>query len=595
MLFPIRNNFRNSIEVTGLWKFKPDPNDIGEQEEWFQGFESDIDIAVPGSWNEQLEEFGLMHYVGPAWFSKSVFISRDAQNKNILLRIGSADYHAKVWINGTFVGEHHFGFIPFEFQINKFVQCGEIAQIVICVDNRLSNDSIPQGINSEQYETEHRLREETFPPARFDFTPFGGIHRPVQFLTIPLQYLDTIKVDTTYSNGSGSVSLSLSTKNIQSASAVAIIKGGSTSVTASSTITNNSSIINFALPDCHCWSPEDPFLYELTIQVQQNNQIVDEYLLSVGIREIKIDGNKLLLNGKEIYLKGFGKHEDFYVIGKGLSLPLMVKDFAMMKWINANSFRTSHYPYAEEMMFYADKKGILVIDEVPAVSLDFRHVTEKSLANHKEFIRKLIERDHNHPSVIIWALGNEPNLVGEPTYTTGKSRNYWKEVFDTARSFDSSRPLIVPNCLRAGIDDPVMELSDIVCINRYYGWYEYPGQLVKGIKVLEIEMDAIFKKYRKPMMMTEFGADTIPGFHSTSDQMFTEEYQEKLILMYIQLIRSKSYMIGEHVWNFADFRAPQNMRRVVLNMKGVFTRNRSPKQAAFLLKKIWADNTMGKV
>jgi beta-glucuronidase len=141
--------------------------------------------------------------------------------------------------------------------------------------------------------------------------------------------------------------------------------------------------------------------------------------------------------------------------------------------------------------------------------------------------------------------------------------------------------------LRAGIDDPVLELSDIICLNRYYGWYEYPGRLDCGIKVLEEEIDTIFARYKKPIMMTEFGVDTLPGFHSTSDQMFTEEYQSKFIEKYIKLLRSKSYLIGEHVWNFADFRTPQNMRRVLLNMKGVFTRNRDPKAAAFLLKKIW--------
>ena len=229
----------------------------------------------------------------------------------------------------------------------------------------------------------------------------------------------------------------------------------------------------------------------------------------------------------------------------------------------------------------------MIIDEIPAVSLDFRYVSDKTLDIHKEYIKRLFERDYNHPSVIIWSLGNEPNLVGDGGYYNGKARKYWEEVFAYSRSIDPSRPKTVPNCLRAGIEDPVLALSDIVSINRYYGWYEYPGRLGCGLKVLEEELDAIFAKYNKPVLMTEFGVDALPGYHSTSDQMFTEEYQVKFLEQYIKLLRSKKFVIGEHVWNFADFRTPQNMRRVLLNMKGVFTRNRDPKAAAFLLKNIW--------
>ncbi len=312
--------------------------------------------------------------------------------------------------------------------------------------------------------------------------------------------------------------------------------------------------------------------------------------MPIGIREIKISDYKLLLNGKEIYLQGFGKHEDYSAIGKGLFLPLMVKDFELLKWINANSFRTSHYPYAEEIMFYADKKGILIIDEVPAVSLDFRYVNENTKKNHLEFIDRLIERDYNHPSVIVWSVGNEPNIVGDESYYDGTGKKYWKEIFDYTRSLDNSRPLTVPNCTRAGVNDPVFEFSDILSINRYYGWYEHPGMLEYACEKLSQEMDEIYKLYNKPMLLTEFGSDTMPGFHSTSVQMFTEEYQTKLIEMYIDVIRSKSYTIGEQVWNFADFRTPQHFRRVVLNLKGIFTRERAPKSAAFKLKEIWKAN-----
>ena len=587
MLFPVQNKFRNLIDLCGLWQFKVDPENIGEKEQWYKKFESECDIAVPGSWNEQLEEAGLLHYIGLAWYRKKFFVPSEWINKSIFIRFGSADYFSKVWINGILLGENNLGFLPFEFDITKYVRCGEEAEIVLCLNNHLNDDSIPQGITAKNYLDENRLREETFPAARFDFSPFGGIHRPVYLISKPKTHLTNIKVDTSISGTTGIVDVSGILSSGLNGSVLLKILSNDVKNKTVVKVNENSFNGRIVIEDCRFWSNENPHLYNLEVIILKEEVEVDFYSLPIGIREVKIANNKLYLNGKETYLKGFGKHEDFSVIGKGLMLPLMVKDFQMMKWINANSFRTSHYPYAEEMMFYADKKGILIIDEIPAVSLDFRYVSDKNLVTHKEYIQRLFERDYNHPSVIIWSLGNEPNLVGDSGYYNGKAKKYWKDVFEYSRSLDSTRPKTVPNCLRAGIDDPVLELSDIICINRYYGWYEYPGRLDCGIKVLEEEIDSIFARYNKPLMMTEFGVDTLPGFHSTSDQMFTEEYQSKFIEKYIKLLRSKNFVIGEHVWNFADFRTPQNMRRVLLNMKGVFTRNRDPKAAAFLLKKIW--------
>jgi len=589
MLYPVQNAFRNILDLSGLWKFKIDPQNLGEKEKWFNGFNSNMDIALPGSWNEQLEEAGLLHYVGSAWYYRKIILPTEYNRKRILIRIGSADYNSKIWINGKFVGENKLGFLPFEFDITRFCKLGEQCDIVILVNNELTSSTIPQGIRSSQYLDENRLREETNPPARFDFSPFGGIHRPVQIITTPLEYIKLIKIDTKITGlRKGEIQAEIEIFGSASSEIIIFIDNVKNILRSSKSIQNKKAKIKLEINNCKFWTPEHPFLYELKVQLKKDSQIVDEYSLPIGIREIKIEGNKLLLNNKIIYLKGFGKHEDFSTIGKGLLLPLVVKDFGLIKWINANSFRTSHYPYSEEIMFYADKKGILVIDEVPAVSLDIRFANDETLKNHKEYITRLIDRDYNHPSVIMWAVGNEPNLVGAEEYFNGSGKRYWKEIFLHTRKLDKLRPITVPNCTRAGINDPVLEFCDVISLNRYYGWYEFPGNLELASKILSDEMDKIFKKYKKPILLTEFGADTLSGEHSTSIQMFTEEYQSMLLEKYIDVIRSKSYTIGEQLWNFADFRTPQHFRRVVLNQKGIFTRDRKPKLAAFKLKEIWA-------
>lgn len=590
MLYPIQNNYRHIIDLNGLWEILVDPNNEGFSKNYQKGFHSDYIVAVPGSWNEQLEEAGLLHYVGTIWFTRSFNVPDVFHNKSILLRIDSIDFNSKVWINGNYIGENNFGFLPFEYDITSYINFNDENIIVIWVNNELDNETIPQGIKSETYRSENRLREETNPPARFDFCLYGGIHRPIRLLILPYFYIDKIFIDSKVNN-ENSCSLKFRVLTNNDINAQVLIKINK-EVAAIGIIKKGIAEFLAELKNPILWFPENPYLYNLKIQLLVNNEIIDEYILEYGIRTVSINNRKIFINGKEYYLKGFGKHEDFSIIGRGLFLPGIVKDFSLLKWINANSFRTSHYPYAEEILYFADKKGILVIDEVPAVSLDFRYTNEKTLLNHKEFITRLIERDYNHSCVIIWSVGNEPNLVGANEYYNGKGREYWKEIFNLTKTLDPFRPVTVPNCSRAGLNDPVFEFCDIISINRYYGWYEYPADFQKVKEILNEELESLYKEYKKPILFTEFGADTLVGEHSSSLQMFTEEFQIKLLKEYLQIIRTKDFIIGEHIWTFADFRTPQHFRRVILNLKGVFTRERKPKGAAFFLKEYWENKVI---
>ena len=124
-------------------------------------------------------------------------------------------------------------------------------------------------------------------------------------------------------------------------------------------------------------------------------------------------------------------------------------------------------------------------------------------------------------------------------------------------------------------------------INRYYGWYTKPADIELAVKNLGEELDRTFEKYGKPIVITEFGADTVEGLHSTTAQMFTEEFQTEFTLRYLDVIEEREFCAGAHVWNFADFLTPQHFRRLILNKKGVFTRDRNPKSVAFRLRERW--------
>ncbi|NOZ60704.1 MAG: beta-glucuronidase [Calditrichaeota bacterium] len=589
MLYPQNNRCRVAIDLSDFWEIKVPKQQDENEENFFRGFEADSFCGVPGSWNEQLAERGLMNYIGKIYYQKEFVLSKNFRGNRILLRFGSADYRAKVWVNGKEIGGHEGGFLPFTFDITNVVDFEQANLIVVCVDNSLNHDTIPQGVTQDDYLNFHKARHQTFPPTVFDFLTFGGLNRPVKIAIVPEKYFTEFEVKTSIEGSVGMIEFKSFINRF--------FNGGNVSVSLWEKETQiqqqkielreNMSAGDFVVKNCHFWSPDDPFLYKLKFELFENSEFVDEYSLEVGVREISWDNNHLYLNKEKIFLRGFGKHEDFPVLGKGLSFPVIVKDFQLMKWIGANSFRTSHYPYAEEIMQLADRMGFLVIAEVPAVSLNFRFVTEKTLENHKKALRELITRDRNHPCVIGWSVANEPGIWGEDESNSEKSHKYWQEIFQYTRELDPTRPLTLPTYPHWKEKDPVYKYCDIISLNRYWGWYEIPSDLDKVEKKLKAEIQKLHDKYDRPILMTEFGADTIEGLHATYPQLFTEEYQTSLIMKYFEVIESFPFTVGEHIWNFADFRTAQHFRRVVLNKKGVFNRQRDPKSAAFVIRKHW--------
>ncbi len=193
----------------------------------------------------------------------------------------------------------------------------------------------------------------------------------------------------------------------------------------------------------------------------------------------------------------------------------------------------------------------------------------------------MIERDKNHPSVVMWSLANEPH-----SKRPGAAA-FFKNLTQLARNLDKTRPITLVSYL--GTAEESFRFLDVVCVNRYFGWYSEPGDLDKAIPRLSKDLDAIHRKFKKPILVTEFGADAVPGSHADPPTMFSEEYQAEMIERYLKVIGQKPYVSGAHVWNLNDFRTAQATHRPNgINYKGVFTRDRKPKLAAHTLRKIWA-------
>lgn len=342
----------------------------------------------------------------------------------------------------------------------------------------------------------------------------------------------------------------------------------------------------------------DAYLYTVHVELIKDEEVVDTYDEPFGVRSIRVADGQFLINEKPFYFKGFGKHEDTFINGRGLNEAANLLDLNLLKEIGANSFRTSHYPYSEEMMRLADRLGVVVIDEVPAVglfqnfnaSLDLSPKDNgtwnvmKTKEAHEQVIAELVKRDKNHPSVVMWVVANEPASHEEGAH------EYFEPSVKLYKDLDpEKRPVTLVNIMMANPkNDKAMDLVDVICLNRYYGWYVEHGNLVKAEEELEKELEEWQALYPdKPIVMTEYGADTLPGLHSMWHTPYTEEFQIDFYDMSHKVFDSIPNLVGEQVWNFADFETNLMILRVQGNHKGLFSRNRQPKSVVRHFKKRW--------
>jgi beta-glucuronidase len=581
MLFPQSNSLRQSKELAAFWDLRFDAANVGLQANWKNGFTEGRPAAVPASWNDQFEDG--RDFLGPAWYQTSFNLpwGWNSQNQHrIMLRFGSVNYLADIWLNGISLGSHEGGHLPFEFEITDLVRADDNL-LVVRVDGQLAPDRVPPGnIPPDPGDT---FPNRAFPDASFDFFPFCGIHRPVVIYAIPSEGIADITVVTDIQAQAGIIQIQIRrTGDGTAVIARSTLRSHGVELSAEQSFVADTSEMTIIVPDATLWSPDSPALYELTVMLIHDGVPSDQYSLHIGIRTIQVDGDQLLLNGKPIKLVGFGRHEDFPIAGRGFVPAVVIKDFALMQWTGANSFRTTHYPYAEQMMELADRLGFLIIDETPAVGLFFREEgLQRRLGLCRQYTRELIARDKNHPSVIMWSLANEPHSW-KPD-----AKAFFRDLYELAKSMDSTRPITVVSFL--GKREEAFEFCDVMCLNRYYGWYSQQGYLTEGVDLLSAELDELYATYQKPLILSEFGADTLAGWHAQPPEMFSEEYQAEMLTRYIELLNSKSYVVGQHVWNLCDFKTGQGIHRVGgLNLKGVFTRDRRPKLAAHQLKLLWS-------
>ena len=322
------------------------------------------------------------------FYQNTFYLPSESRERAVRLRVGAVSFKASVWLNGEKLGDWNVAYLPFEFEVTRLVEHGEPNRLVIAVNNEQTMEMINQGRTYLGAERPLGRAHQGTPLVYQDFYPYGGIHRLVRIQILPSTHILSIKAVPGLTRGVGTLAYAVQVaRDHYDAILISLMDGEQVVCQA------NEPAGELKLAQAEPWSPEDPHLYTLRVELIQGKQVVDRYDLDTGFRSIAISETELLLNDKPVFLRGFGKHEDFHLIGKGLHPALLVKDFELLKWIGANSFRTSHYPYAEEWLQLADRFGFMVIGETPACFLDVREHADKLMMAHKASLEQLIARD----------------------------------------------------------------------------------------------------------------------------------------------------------------------------------------------------------
>ncbi|MHA1265807.1 MAG: glycoside hydrolase family 2 protein [Candidatus Helarchaeota archaeon] len=551
------------------WRYRCDPDALGERENWHDpGFikkrwDELPTVSIPSCWNTILEKgkYPYDRYIGYFWFFSHFVLKNIDDDHTYYISFKAINYYCKIWINGTYLGDHEGGFLPFKLRIpTKILE--EMNFLTVTVENYRRADRLPALF--------------------FDWYHWGGIFRDVDLEILPKERVEWAHI-TTKELLANSAILFVECKLTQKGRLTWKILQNST-VIKQDCIDANGKKLQFLInvPDPQLWSVKNPTLYEFQAQLNDSSEI---YSTKFGIRTISVGPHGIYLNGHIIKLRGVSLHEELMPYGRSIPRPERAKDLHAIKKLGFNTLRTAHYSHDETLLHFADKIGLLVLEEIPVYwNCDFKNPNVLKLA--AKMLRSLIFRDFNHPSVILWSVGNEIPVEHKACY------DFIDQLMRYGRKLDSSR--IITYVSSRMVSDRLRKNSDLPCLNIYFGWYLFSERNLNRV------LDLIHATAsNQPLLITEFGAGAKYGFHSADLLKFSEEKQASILSESILTFNSKNYIAGWIIWIYRDFRSPIRTNRYQqgFNRKGIVSDKNEPKLITRflrdLIKKIPHKRRMG--
>lgn len=503
-------------------------------------------IHVPGSWNMQIPE--LFHYHGNLIYQREFNYGAVRKGRRVRLCFEGSYYRTDVYLNGKHVGSHLGGFTPFSFDITGHLKRRNTIQVMV----------------------DSSLREEWVPTTLTDWFNYGGIFRSVYLEELDVQsvrdhfirYEDEKIVCDVYVD---------SDKDASPDQDVVKINIPELGLSKEATVRNGRARSSMKA-DPELWSPANPKLYDVSIKYGRD-EVKDE----IGFRSFEARNGKFFLNGEQVKLKGVSLHEEAEPRGRALNSDDRKLIFDTAEELSLNFIRLAHYPHSREMAKEADRRGIMLWEEIPVywfIQFDNRD-TYNDAANQ---LTELITRDRNRASVVMWSVANET-----PEYRKGRT-DFISKLAKLTNRLDGTRPVTAAifqkvTETRTTVEDPLAEYLDVIGINQYGGWY---GGSWHDVNKLENP-----KYPDKPIIISEFGGGAKKDFHGT--KKFTEEYQRDLYRNQLKAIGANTNIHGATPWILFDFRSPNriNIYQNGFNRKGLVDADRKRKKLAFFEYKKW--------
>jgi beta-galactosidase len=548
------------------------------------------------------------YFRGQGWYRARLALRNPFVEGRTILNFQGAGQTTTLWVGSLLIGTHKGGYDEFEFDITEALQRlppaeakGGVPVTVLC-DNSPDPDRVPSDLS--------------------DFCLYGGIYRHVNLVYVPAVALETIHVlPVVAADGSAQVSVKGRLYNPSNQSPVCTVsvqvseESGRLSHQSSQTLsawTGLTELAEFRVRAPRLWSPESPHLYlcRVTLSTPAGETHLD---VRFGIRHLEfIEHGPFKLNGKRVLLRGTQRHADHAGVAAAMSDDLMRQEMQLIREMGANFVRLAHYQQDRLVLDLCDELGLMVWEEVPWCRAGVGG--EAFQKNAQDMLTHMIEQHYNHPSIILWGLGNEDDWPNEsPSIDQQAIRIFMTEMRDLAHRLDSSRLTSFRRC------DFARDIPEVYSPSIWAGWYR--GNYREYEQSLLAERDRV-----KRFIHIEWGADSQAGRHSedpdavlrrvptgngtdergfdylksggqvrvSRDGDWSETYACNLFDWHLKTQESLEWLTGSAQWVFKDFASPLRDSNGIprVNQKGVIERDLTKKESYFVFQSYWAEKPM---
>ena len=546
---------REIINLNSAWNFTKDaPEKEGRQFE---------EINLPHSWNAvDGQDGGNDYYRGTAYYEKTLNKADFPKADRYYLEIRGANSSADVILNGKNLAHHDGGYSTWRVDITDALE--DKNNLVIAVDN---------------------APNETVYPQMADFTFYGGLYRDVNLIAVNNTHFDLdyyggsgIKITPTIVGKDAEVTIEVYTTELSKEDDIIYtITDAQNNVIGE--CSSKEKVWTTKIENVNLWhGRKNPYLYKAYAKIQRNGEDLDDISSRFGCRSYEIDPERgFILNGEEYPLRGVSRHQDRWGIGNALRPCHHKEDMELICEVGATTIRLAHYQHDQYFYDLCDEYGQVVWAEIPYISKHMPGGRENTISQMKE----LITQNYNHPSIVVWGLSNEIGIGGSDEDLLENHRI----LNDMCHEMDKTRKTTIAAVSMCKIDDPYLQIPDVVSYNHYFGWYGGDTSM----------NGPWFDKFHAahpniPIGCSEYGCEALNWHNSDPRQGdYTEEYQAYYHEELIKQLFSRKYMWATHVWNMFDFGADARAEggENGQNHKGLVTFDRSYKKDAFYAYKAW--------